>query len=241
VIGLHSAALDDPVGQSLRGAHAGLARRQGRTATFLPDVATFAAVPADPTAADWADLARLLGPGALADLFTAPATPPPDWRPVFAMDGVQLVAGDEVLDGSTRESPAVVELGDADVPDMLALTGLTRPGPFWRRTAALGTYLGIREDGVLVAMAGERLRPPGWTEISAVCTAPQARGRGYGSALVRALARRIAARDERPFLHAVASNTGAIELYERLGFVRRRAVRFRGFRTPGGPEGSGSG
>jgi ribosomal protein S18 acetylase RimI-like enzyme len=233
VIDVDSAALDDPVGRSLRGHHAGLARWRGRTAAYLPEVATFAAVPAKPTAADWADLARLLGPGELADLFTSTATPPADWRPVFALEGLQMVAGKVVVGGSPQGEPVVVELGDADVPDMLALAELTRPGPFWPRTIALGAYLGIRDNGVLVAMAGERLRPPGWTEVSAVCTAPQARGRGYGSALVRAVARRITARDEHPFLHVVAANTGAIELYEHLGFVRRRAVRFRGFRTPG--------
>ncbi len=117
---------------------------------------------------------------------------------------------------------------------MLDLTERTHPGPSWRRTVELGSYLGIREGEVLVAMAGERLRPPGWTEISAVCTAPHARGRGYASVLVRAAARRVVDRGERPFLHAVAANRGAIALYERLGFVVRRTVRFTGHRTPDG-------
>lgn len=228
---------DDPVGRSLRGAHAHLARRLGRTATYQPEVATFAAVPAEPTTGDWADLARLLGPGQLADLFSAPATPPADWEPVFDLAGVQLVAG--AVDGGPHPAPDVVELGPADVPDMLALVARSRPGPFWRRTIELGTYLGIREDGVLVAMAGERLRPPGRTEISAVTTAPEARGRGHASALVRSLVRQVTARGEEPFLHAAAANTGAIRLYEQLGFRRSREVRFRGFRTPGAAAGGG--
>nr|WP_211370656.1 GNAT family N-acetyltransferase [Nonomuraea turkmeniaca] len=96
----------------------------------------------------------------------------------------------------------------------------------------LGTYLGVRDNGTLVAMAGERLRPPGWTEISAVCTAPEARGRGHAARLVNALIARIAARNERPFLHVAEANTGAIALYERLGFETRKHVTFRGFRTP---------
>jgi ribosomal protein S18 acetylase RimI-like enzyme len=234
VIHFDAAVLDDPVGQSLRGQHAHLARRTGRAATYLPEVATFAAVPGAPTCADWADLARLVGPGGLADLFTAEVTPPDSWAPVFGMDGVQMVAptGGLGLGGGARVGAAVVELGSADVPDMLALAELTRPGPFWRRTIELGTYLGVRENGVLVAMAGERLRPPGWSEISAVCTAPQARGRGHAATLVRAVMRRITERGERPFLHAVAHNTGAIGLYERLGFTVRRRVRFHGYRTP---------
>ncbi|MER7501706.1 GNAT family N-acetyltransferase [Nonomuraea pusilla] len=221
--------LDDPVGESLRGHHAHLARRLGRAAGYVPGVATFSTVPADPDPAEWADLARLLGPGELADLFSCPATPPADWEPVFALDGLQMIFPS---DGRPEPEPAIVELGIDDVPDMLDLTGRTRPGPFWPRTHELGTYLGIRENGALVAMAGERLRPPGWTEISAVCTAPEARGRGHAARLVRALVTRITSRNERPFLHVAGANTSAIALYERLGFVVRRRVTFRGFRTP---------
>jgi ribosomal protein S18 acetylase RimI-like enzyme len=228
-----AAALDDPVGQSLRGHHAHLARRIGGAATYLPEVATFAAVPSEPTQTDWTDLARLLGPGELADLFSAPAAPPADWAPVFSMDGVQMVAGPEApADDSMQPDLPVVELSTEDVPDMLALAQLTRPGPFWRRTIELGTYLGVREGGVLVAMAGERLRPPGWSEISAVCTAPRARGRGYASALVQTATRRILERGERPFLHVASDNSGALAMYARLGFETRRHVRFRGYRTP---------
>jgi predicted GNAT family acetyltransferase len=118
------------------------------------------------------------------------------------------------------------------VPEILDLVARTRPGPFWPRTHELGTYLGIRDNGRLVAMAGERLRPPGWTEISAVCTAAEARGRGCAARLVGALVERILARGDHPFLHVAESNTGAIALYERIGFETRKQVTFRGFRTP---------
>ncbi|MEU6537812.1 GNAT family N-acetyltransferase [Streptomyces sp. NPDC047000] len=225
-----TAVLDDPVGESLRGRHAHLARRTGRAATYLPEVATFAAPPSGPGPADWADLARLLGRGAFADLFSCPATPPRDWEPVFVLDGRQLIwTGAR---GPAQPDTGVVELGAADVPEMLALTARTQPGPFWPRTRELGTYLGVREGGTLVAMAGERLRPPGWTEISAVCTAPEARGRGHAARLVNTLVSRIRSRDERPFLHVAETNTGARALYDRLGFEPRRTVTFRGFRTP---------
>jgi ribosomal protein S18 acetylase RimI-like enzyme len=227
-------ALDDPVGESLRGHHGHLARRHGRAVTYLPGVATFSAVSAETDSAGWGDLASLLGRGEFADMFSCPATPPSDWEPVFVLEGRQMIwAGDSRPDAPRAElDPAVVELGAGSVPEMLGLVERTRPGPFWPRTHELGTYLGIRDGGALVAMVGERLRPPGWTEISAVCTAPEARGRGHAARLIRALIERIVARNERPFLHVAEANSGAIALYERLGFETRKHVTFRGFRTP---------
>lgn len=117
-------------------------------------------------------------------------------------------------------------LGDADVPEMLELVRRTEPGPFASRTRTMGRYLGIRREGVLVAMAGERLHPPGHTEISAVCTDPAFRGQGLAGRLIRAVAHGIREREETPFLHAAATNTGAIGLYEALGFVIRIRPEF---------------
>ncbi|MEV0354630.1 GNAT family N-acetyltransferase [Nocardia sp. NPDC050697] len=228
---MDTTALDDPVGGSLHGNHAHLARRIDRAATYLPDVTTFAAVdPGD--GREWDDLARLLGPGASADLFSCPAPPPPHWPEFFRLEGRQLI-----LPGALAATPTaadVVELGAADVAEMLDLVERTRPGPFWPRTHELGPYLGIRDaEGLLVAMAGVRLRPPGWSEISAVCTAPEARGRGYAAQLIGGLVDRITALGDRPFLHVAAANTAAIGLYERLGFRTRTPVTFRGFHVPG--------
>lgn len=223
--------LDAPVAAALQGPHAHLARRVGRASSYDRAVATFSTVPMDPDQQDWDDLAALLGPGRFADLFSLPVTPPADWEPAFRLEGFQLVGSPSLA--TTARDPSIVELGADDVPAMLALVEQTRPGPFWERTAEMGRYAGVRDDaGRLVTMAGERLRLPGWTEVSAVCTAPEARGRGLAERLVRDVAARIIQRGDQPFLHVAASNTGAIRLYERLGFVVRREVVFHGYRTP---------
>jgi GNAT superfamily N-acetyltransferase len=144
------------------------------------------------------------------------------------MPGVQLV--DQAVEPAVDD--AAVVLGPDDVEEMTDLVRRTRPGPFERRTVTLGTYLGFRDRGTLVAMAGERLLPPGYTEISAVCTDPDHRGRGYAARLVRAVAAGIRARGEVPFLHTTASNTPAIRLYEQLGFELRARPDFVVVRVP---------
>ncbi len=170
---LDTAVLDDPVGHSLGGAHAYLARRCGEAVRYDPEVASFSSVGARPGPGAWDDLVGLLGAGEFADLFSCPALPPAHWEPEFVLEGHQLVQVEQVrpaLPGGLR----AVELGAVDVPEMLDLVERTRPGPFRPRTRELGTYLGVRDrDGALLAMAGERLRPPGFTEVSAVCTAPR--------------------------------------------------------------------
>ncbi len=215
--------LDNPVLASLTGPHARLALTRGRAARYPADVAPFCALPAEPDAADWADSARLLGPGEALLFPGLDAAAPPGWELLGLGEGVQLVA--TALDAAPDEE--AVPLGPADVRDMLSLTRRAQPGPFLPRTIEMGAYLGIRRDGELVAMAGERLRPPGWTEISAVCTDPAWRGQGLASRLTRAVAAGIAARGDTPFLHAIATNTTAIRLYKELGFTHRRDIQFR--------------
>ena len=119
--------------------------------------------------------------------------------------------------------PEALTLSSADVPEMLELVRLTEPGPFLQRTIELGKYVGIRRHGALVAMAGERLRFDGWTEISAVCTAPAYRGQGLASRLVSTLVADIQQRSDRVFLHVLTANSNAIRLYEGLGFHARRS------------------
>lgn len=221
--------LDNPVWTSLTGPHETFAQRKGRAARYLPDVAPFATLPLEPDAQDWADLAALAGPGETVVLAGPQRVPPAGWEVTMALPGVQL-------DGSamaTAADPEALVLGADDVPEMLDLVARTRPGPFLERTRLTGTYLGIRRGGALVAMAGERLHPPGWTEISAVCTDPAFQGHGLGGRLVRAVGALVRGRGEVPMLHASAGNATALRLYGRLGFTLRRTVTFTGLTTPG--------
>ncbi|WP_412078561.1 GNAT family N-acetyltransferase [Streptomyces xanthophaeus] len=223
--------LDNPAWAALTGPHRGFAQvgPAGLAARYPGDTAPLAALadPADPLA--WAELATLAEPGELL-LVTGLVTPPAGWETVVSVPGVQL-DGRAVRAEASAEA---VRLGPEDVPEMLELVELTRPGPFRVRTVELGTYLGIRHEGRLVAMAGERMRPAGWSEISAVCTHPEHRGRGLGGLLTRAVAAEARERGDSPFLHAAAENTGAVRLYESMGFTVRRRTFFLGVRPPAG-------
>lgn len=220
--------LDNPALAALTGPHAHFAERRGRILRYPADVTPWLALPDEPDARDWADAAALSGPGAEVPLLGFRGDVPEGWEVTFRIEGVQLVDDGLV----TAPEPEAIRLGPADVPEMLDLVERTRPGPFLPRTVELGTYLGIRRDGRLIAMAGERLHPPGWTEISAVCTDPAHRGEGLATRLILAVAHGIRERGETPFLHTGATNTTAIRLYESLGFRLRLRTSFGAARAP---------
>lgn len=223
-----SHVLDRPALASLTGPHAHFAERRGRLLRYPADVSPWLALPDEMDAADWADLAAFAGPDGEVPLLGFGGEIPADWEITFQVEGVQLVD-----DGvAAAPEPEAVRLGPADVPEMLDLVNRTQPGPFRPRTIEMGTYLGIRRDGALIAMAGERLHPPGWTEISAVCTDPAFRGEGLATRLILAVAHGIRERGETPFLHTGAANTSAVRLYESLGFALRRSTVFGAARVP---------
>jgi len=221
--------LDNPAWFSLTGVHAHLSEGSGGARRFRPTVSPFTALRDVADLDAWADLAALVGPGVQVPVTNAPEELPAGWVRGWTLPGVQMVATDAVADAPDEEA---VVLGADDVPDMLALTGRTEPGPFFPETYLMGTYRGTRRDGRLVAMAGERLRPGGATEISAVCTDEEVRGQGIATRLVLAVAHGIRERGEVPFLHASAQNERAIRLYRSLGFEVRRTVVFGMVQTP---------
>jgi ribosomal protein S18 acetylase RimI-like enzyme len=227
-----AAALDNVIWTALTTRQAGFARRVGGAGRFDPEVAPFAAMTGGPGAWAWDDLAAAVGPGGFSVLFFVDDEPPAGWKRVDKLGLVQMVATDAF---TSAPEPAARRLGPDDVPAMLDLVERTRPGPYLARTIEFGGYLGVFEGDALVAMAGERLRVPGFTEISAVCTDPARRGQGLATRLMRAVAAGIRDRGETPFLHAAATNTGAIRLYERLGFVTRLVTTFQLLEAPAVP------
>jgi ribosomal protein S18 acetylase RimI-like enzyme len=219
--------LDNPVWHALFGPQATLAEASGRAARFQPSVCMFAALPDEPDAAAWAGLADVIGAGAAAVLLRG-VDPVDGWTADgWTKDGelaiAQMIWSPEAGDPPVR-APDALELGVDDVDDMLALVARTEPGPFEKETHRMGTYLGVRDGGELVAMAGTRLRLDGATEVSAVCTEEGHRGQGLAAALVGEMVARIQQRGDLPFLHVLTTNDTAIRVYERLGFILRRQL-----------------
>jgi ribosomal protein S18 acetylase RimI-like enzyme len=215
--------LDAVIWRALTSLHESLAEGDEWARRYPAAIAPFAAT-VDMEPASFRSLLALVGGDDQIALFTTEEVQPPSAFSVVRRASVdQMVLGDA---GACTAQPGapIVALGVADGPEMLALANLTQPGPFGPRTIELGHYIGIRRQGVLVAMAGERMRLDGFTEISAVCVEPTYRGHGFAAELVRSLASSIAARSEIPFLHVFSSNRAAIALYRKLGFTLRRRV-----------------
>jgi ribosomal protein S18 acetylase RimI-like enzyme len=147
---------------------------------------------------------------------------PTPWDILQRMDVLQMVC--ETPARQVEANEQIVPLGDEHIPAMLDLTKLTNPGPFAQRTIDFGHYCGVFDGDKLVSMAGQRLNPTPYAEISAVCTHPDYLGRGYSALLILNQVHRVKAAGEIPFLHVLSSNTRAINLYQSLGFLTRKEV-----------------
>jgi predicted GNAT family acetyltransferase len=214
--------LERPVWSSLTTHHAAMSEGGGLARRFARDVNLFASARDDSPEAVEA-LASLVKPEETIFILQVPEIViPPGLVEVKAAKGVQMVAPRGMPFEPARGD--ILTLTKEDAPEMLALATLTEPGPFLARTPAMGTFIGIRVGGRLVAMAGERMRFPGYTEVSGVCTHPEFRGRGLARRLSAAVVSGIEARGDQAFLHAWKSNHPAIALYESLGFRIRAEV-----------------
>jgi ribosomal protein S18 acetylase RimI-like enzyme len=211
--------LNHVIWRALTSCHRDVSKGDHLALRYLAPVAPFAAT-TDVNTASFQSLLALVPPGERIGLFTLEEIMPPSSFSVIERSSVdQMVLIRMPSDGG---SVPIVGLDASDVPDMLALVDATHPGPFGPRTIELGQYIGVRRQGMLVAMAGERMRLDGFTEISAVCVHPSCRGQGLAAELISRLARSIASRGDTSFLHVFSSNRTAIDLYRKLGFVLRR-------------------
>jgi predicted GNAT family acetyltransferase len=216
-------ALDRPVWSALTTGDRRFAEGGPLALRFPPDIAPFGATAEDSTEA-FAALRELISAEGRVALVTVDK--------LNAYSGLEVVREAPVVQmialAATRLPSHDLEptvLGPADVPEMLDLATRTQPGPFGPRTHELGQYIGIRVDGALAAMAGERMRLDGCVEISAVCASPEHRGRGYAAFLVAWLVHKLRKEGATPFLHVFTDNVSAIALYERLGFTTRKTLR----------------
>ncbi|MDG2111995.1 MAG: GNAT family N-acetyltransferase [Actinomycetota bacterium] len=217
-----TSALDNPAWHALTGHHAHLAETStnGAARRYAPEVSPFGAV--ETLSEDgWVGMAEFAADSGMAMTARADRVVTPDgWREFFREAVTQYVAADL----GRAPDLDLVDLCAADAPEMVELTALTEPGPFALRTQEMGSYLGLRREGRLVAMAGERLSLDGWTEVSAVCVHPDARREGLGGALTLAVAHRIRGRGDDAFLHVRDGNDPAHALYLEIGFEVRTQI-----------------
>jgi ribosomal protein S18 acetylase RimI-like enzyme len=223
----NDALLDNPIWNSLATGHVHLAIGEhighGLARRYPGDIGPLSAV-REPTSEAYGDLAAVIPEGDVAVLFLENSREiPADWQLLRGGTIVQMVC--PTVPDPPALDEAILPLEPADFPEMAALANLTEPGPFREHTAKLGGFVGIRIDGRLAAMAGQRLAPTGFTEVSAVCTDPDFRGRGYAQALVTAVTRNIQSEGGMPFLTSFEANTGAVRIYQQVGFIHRRTFQ----------------
>ncbi|MCR6500388.1 GNAT family N-acetyltransferase [Shinella sp. CPCC 101442] len=226
---MRNTLLDRPIWSALATVHAALGEGAGLARRYRPGLLAFAGTEMD-TPEAMADFAALVRPGeTLYFLQADPVPPAAGFEVLVAAEAVQMVAQNVP---AAVPDEAIVALGEGDAEEMMTLATLTKPGPFSLKSQELGRFWGVREGGRIVAMAGERMKQPGYTELSGVCTHPDHRGKGHARRLSLHVAARILEAGAQPYLHAYASNTAAIGLYEAIGFSQRRSMHVAALRRP---------
>jgi len=224
------ALLDNPIWNSLATRHAKFSVGGSLARRYRPEIGPLSAL-REVSSEALAELAAIVPADDVAVLFLQERIDfPAGWQIVRDGTLVQMVCA-AVSDIPELEQ-RILPLGPEDFAEMVALATLTEPGPFRDQTATLGGFVGVRIQGRLAAMAGQRLSPSGFTEVSAVCTHPDFRGRGLARALVAAVARNIFAAGDVPFLTSFAGNAGAIRVYEQVGFAIRRRFELAVVKPP---------
>lgn len=215
--------LDNPIWSALTTEHAPLAEGGPLARRYPAEIGPLSGIPSQ-SPASYDALRALAGPGGTIVLFlTEPPSPPPGWTLIRTGAVSQMIcsSSEPAEPAALPEGLDLRRLTPADVPAMLELTHLTEPGPFRHRTIELGIFYGIFQGDHLLSMAGQRLHLPAHIEVSAVCTHPDARGRGYARILMSQVMANIHQRGKTPFLHVLPENASAIRAYQHLGYTLR--------------------
>lgn len=226
---MNSLILDNPIWHALSGNQANLSTGDDLAKFYPRDMLPMAGMK-NTEKESFEALAKLCEPGKKFGICLLHDVKLPElnkWKIHLQFDTAQMVrdkkAADTVSDITDIE---IVRLEALDVPHMKELAQLTQPGPFTDRTIEFGPFYGIKSGDKLVAMAGQRMRPGTYTEISGVCTHPDFQGKGYARALVNKASDKIAELGEIPFLHVMASNIAAIKSYTACGFTQRCLMQY---------------
>jgi ribosomal protein S18 acetylase RimI-like enzyme len=213
--------LKNPIWHALNSGNKDLASGTASVKCFPEDVTTFVGLE-DFTRKRFETLYEMVPANSVRATFSPLGTKIPEpWQKAGGLEINQMIyCGGEIA----FPGEAIRLLADDDIPEMTELTRITNPGPFRSRTIDFGNYHGIFDDGKLVAMAGQRLKPYEYTEISAVCTHPEHRGKGFAKKLLLFQIALIQRSGSIPFLHVATTNHAAIALYESLGFVTERTL-----------------
>jgi ribosomal protein S18 acetylase RimI-like enzyme len=227
--------LDNPIWNSLSTEHSRFASGDGLARCYLPEVGPLSGLKNVSDAA-YEALRPLAGRGGIVGLFLEqPPALPRGWSLIRGAALCQMIR-DHGAPAQALAFPSDVQvrrLSAVDIPAMIELAKLTEPGPFRNRTIELGTFFGFFQSNRLLAMAGERMRLPGLIEVSAVCTHPNARGRGFARALISLVVEDIVRTRAMAFLHVLAENEPAIRIYEGLGFSKRRLLHLAVIKNEG--------
>ncbi len=220
--------LDNPIWSALNTEQGRFSFGNSHARRFLTEIGPLSAT-CDQTTESYDALRRLLEPHEMVVVFLeGPIEPPAGWSSPRSgrIDQMILLSTSASEPDALPPEATLRRLTPADIPAMLELTALTEPGPFRQRTMELGAFWGIFHEDRLVSMAGQRLHLPQFIEISAVCTHPDARGRGYANQLLATVRNAILRRCKTPFLHVLSENDSAIRVYNALGFALRRSLHF---------------
>ncbi|GAB2972910.1 GNAT family N-acetyltransferase [Mucilaginibacter puniceus] len=214
--------LDNPAWYALNSGNSNLAYGNEQVKFFDKDVAPFVGFKENSVENFDALYELITHDGLVAFVSPFQTAIPGKWKLLRHVPCLQMVYRGDTVAVNTD----LIDLTNEHIPQMMELTELTKPGPFRERTIDFGYYQGIFDKERLVAMAGQRMAPLPYIEVSAVCTHPDHLGKGYARQLLLSQVNRITSEGNVPFLHVRDDNHRAIKVYESVGFVTRTDMHF---------------